>query len=436
MSRYVLVGSGVAALSAAESIRAADPGASITLVSEEAHPFYSRPGLAYLLAGAVPERQLQLRSDAESAVLRLERLTERAVELRPAEHQVVLGSGRRLAYDRLLLATGARSIPADFPGADLAGVLSLDGLDDTRRLIAAAKRHRRAVVVGGGSTALEIAEGLHARGVETWYFLRGERYWTKALDPAESELVERRLESAGIKLRRRTEITRALGAEGKVIAVETRTGAILPCDLVCVATGVRPRLELARTGALSVDRGVVVDEYLGTSAPDVFAAGDVAQAYDPAAGHAVLDTLWSSAVAQGAVAGLNMSGRKTPYRKLVALNVTCLAGLVMTVVGDVGGEDDPDLVTITRGQSEAWHLGATSMSVVDQHGEGRIRLRLGERTILGALVLGSQTLSEPLHRLVADRVDITPIRLTLVEHPEVLPSTLLRFYQDRGGHAA
>jgi NAD(P)H-nitrite reductase large subunit len=256
------------------------------------------------------------------------------------------------------------------------------------------------------------------------------------LDPVESALVERRLETAGIVLHRRTEIARALGSEGKVVGVETRAGRIVPCDLVCVATGVRPRLELVRTGGLSVDRGVVVSEYLETSAADVFAAGDVAQAYDPAAGHGVLDTLWASAAAQGRVAGLNMSGRQVPYRKLVALNVTCLAGLVTTVVGDVGGEDDPDLVTITRGQSEAWHLGATSMSVVDQQGEGRIRLRLGERTIIGALVLGNQALSEPLHRLVADQVDITTIRSALLQHPEVLPSTLLRFYHDRGAHAA
>jgi len=436
MTRHVLVGSGIAALAAAESIRAAQPGASITLVSGEAHPFYSRPGLAYLLAGAIPERQLQVRSPAELAVLRLERLTDRAVQLRPGDREVLLGTGKRLSYDRLLLATGAGSIPADFAGADLTGVVTLDGLDDTRRLVAASKRCRRAVVIGGGSTALEIVEGLHARGVETHYLLRGDRYWARVLDPVESALVERRLESSGVMLHRRTGIARALGSEGRVAAVETRAGAILPCDLVCVATGVRPRVELARSGGLSVDRGIVVSEYLETSAPDVFAAGDVAQAYDPAAGRPVLDTLWSSAAAQGRVAGLNMSGQKTPYRKQVALNVTCLAGLVATVVGDVGGEDDPDLVTITRGQSEAWHLGVTAMSVVDQQGDGRIRLRLGERTIIGALILGNQTLSEPVQRLVADQTDITPIRATLLEHPEVLPSTLLRFYQDRGDQAA
>jgi hypothetical protein len=130
------------------------------------------------------------------------------------------------------------------------------------------------------------------------------------------------------------------------------------------------------------------------------------------------------------VAGLNMSGRQVAYRKAVPLNVTRLAGLVTTVVGDVGGGEDPDLVTITRGQSEAWHIGSRALSVADHRGGGRIRILLGERRILGAVVMGDQTLSEPLHRLIADEADITPIRAVLLEHPEVMPATLLQFHRE------
>jgi NADPH-dependent 2,4-dienoyl-CoA reductase/sulfur reductase-like enzyme len=185
---------------------------------------------------------------------------------------------------------------------------------------------------------------------------------------------------------------------------------------------------LAREAGLEVDRGVVVNERMETSAVDVFAAGDVAQVFDPVLGRAVLDTLWSAAMEQGRAAGLNMAGMPTVFHRHVAINVTQLADIVITVIGDVGGIDDPDLVTITRGQSEAWAGAGTGISVVRHDTSDRIRIHLDGRTILGAVILGDQALSLPLTRLIAERADITPIRDALIEHPEALASTLLDFW--------
>jgi 3-phenylpropionate/trans-cinnamate dioxygenase ferredoxin reductase component len=436
MTRHLLVGSGAAALAAAEEIRAADSNASITLVSEESHGFYSRPGLAYLLTGAVPERQLQIRTPAEVSALRLERIADRATLIRPEAHRLRLASGRELPYDRLLVATGARSIPLDVPGGSLAGVYLLDGLDEAVRLARAARRRRRAVVIGGGSTALEIVEGLHTRGVETHYFLRGDRYWSRTLDQQESSLVEARLQAAGVILHRRTEVVRVLEQGGRVAAVETRAGALIPCDLLCVATGVRPRLDLARASGLAIDRGVLVDQFLETSVPDIYAAGDVAQISEGPGAPAVLETLWASACGEGRVAGRNMSGQPMAYRRPVALNVTSLAGLVTTVMGDVGGREDPDLVTITRGQSERWSLGRGSLSITDAAGQGRIRICLSEREITGAVVIGDQTLVAPLLHLIGERADITPIRAEVLQHPDRLVSTVIRLSAELEGRAA
>lgn len=436
MTRHLLVGSGAAALAAAEAIRAAQAGASITLVSEEAHGFYSRPGLAYLLTGAVPERQLQIRTAAEVAALRLERIHERATLIRPEVHRLRLASGREVPYDRLLVATGARSLPLEIPGGSLAGIHLLDGLDQALEFLRSARRRKKAVVVGGGSTALEVVEGLHARGVETHYFLRGERYWSRTLDQDESLLIESRLTAAGIRLHRHTEIARALGQDGRVIAVETTAGAIVPCDLLCVATGVRPRVDLAKASGLAIDRGVVVNQFLETSVPDIYAAGDVAQVAEGPDSPGTLDTLWASACAEGQVAGRNMSGERVAYRRPVPLNVTCLAGLVTTVMGDVGGREDPDLVTITRGQSERWYLGAGPLSIADSGGLGRIRICLSEREITGAVVMGDQELADPLFRLISERTDISPIRHELLQHPERMVATLLRFTALSRGRAA
>ena len=418
MRHYVVVGSGVAGLSAAEVLRERDPGATISLIYEEPHSFYSRPGLAYLLADLVPEEQLFARTQAELRDLRLNWIHARAAQLLPEAHQVVLSNGQGLTYDRLLIATGSTAVPPDFPGGDLAGVVKFDNLDDARRILKLAGRGRTAVVIGGGITALELVEGLRARGVRTHYFLRGDRYWANVLDEAESHIVEERLKAEGVVIHYRTEMQAALGRKKTLAGVETTTGEKLPCHILGVAIGVRPRLELAQPAKLKLDRGILVDEFLRTSAPDVFAAGDVAQVRDPRSGRAILDTLWSTALAQGRAAGANMAGAEVPYVKQVALNVTQLAGLMTTIIGAVGsGGRDQDQVTISRGNSEAWSLLPQAQVIVEKHDVNRVRLLVGERTLVGAVVMGDQTLSRPLHRLIAEQADITPIRAALVANP-------------------
>jgi NAD(P)H-nitrite reductase large subunit len=428
MTHHVLVGSGIAALSAAEAIRSVDPAARITMVSEETGPLYSRPGLAYLLTGALPERQLAIRSRADLAALHVERVSGRAARLAPATHELFLADGRVLPFDRLLIATGAASVAPEFPGADLDGIVTFDGIDDARALMARARKAGRALVVGGGSTAVELAEGLQALGVETHYFLRGDRYWARVLDETESALVEAGLAHRGITVHRRTEVMRALGRNGRVVAVNTNKDEMFKCQLVAVAVGVRPRVSLAQDAGLAVDRGITVTDRMESSATDVYAAGDVAQAFDPALGRAVLDTLWSAAAEQGRVAGLNMAGSPTVFHRHVALNVTQVGDVVITVIGEVGGTEDPDLITITRGQSEAWSGGSRGTNLVRHDATDRIRIHIDGRVILGAVIMGDQALSLPLTRLIADRVDIAPIRDALVGRPELLATTLLDYW--------
>jgi nitrite reductase (NADH) large subunit len=436
VTRYVVVGSGIAGLSACEALRERDASAALTLVGEEPHPFYSRPGLAYLLTGSVPEKRLYVRTPAEVAALGIERIHARAAALDPAAHRLALEDGRTIAYDRLLLATGAVSIPPDFEGGTLDGVMQLDGLDQARRMMQRARRRGTAIVVGGGSTALEIVEGLHAQGMHVHYFLRGDRYWSKVLDPVESAIVEERLQEEGVRIHRRTEVARAVGTDGRLTAVETGAGERITCDVLAVAVGIRPRLELARAAGIETDRGISVTPLLETSAADVFAAGDVAQVLDPETGRAELDALWNSALEMGRAAGQNMAGAGVPYRKHVPMNVTRVAGLVTTVIGAVGGGKDPDLKTMTRGQSESWTAHGPSTTVQELHGTDRVRVLLGERVVQGAIVMGSQVLSHPLARLVADRVDVSFIRPECVAHPAAALDRLLAFHDQRYGNGA
>lgn len=424
---HVLVGTGIASLSAAESIRRADPRARITLVGPESGPFYSRPGLAYLLTDEVPESGLLIRSPKAIAALGVERIWSRATRLIPDVQLVELEDGRPLRYDRLLIATGAESIGADFPGARLTGVVQVDDLADARAFVALAARARRAVVVGGGSTALELVDGLHARGVETHYLMRGDRYWSKVLDPVESAIVEARLTSDGVTVHRMTHITEALGDSGVLRGVQTNRGVHLPCDMLAVAVGVRPRIALAESGGLTTARGILTNEFLETSAPQVWAAGDAAQVFDPVTGVAQLDTLWASALQQGRVAGINMSGVRVAMRKRTPINVTRIGGITVTIVGTVGQGEDPDLLTLTRGQSERWLTDRDAWSVGGSRRGDRLRVVVSGRAIVGAVVMGDQRLSQQLAHLIGEEVDISALRPALEAEPDDAMDILLAF---------
>jgi NADPH-dependent 2,4-dienoyl-CoA reductase/sulfur reductase-like enzyme len=426
---HVIVGSGIAGLTAAEAIRQLDPAAAITMISEEAHDFYSRPGLAYLLRGDIPEKQLFVRSREEIAAVRLQRITARVTQVLPAQHELLLSNGQQLRYDRLLLGLGATAVPPAFPGAELGGIVKIDSLDDTRQILKQTGRRRTAVVVGGGITALELAEGLHARRMHVHYFLRSARYWSDVLDEAESRIVLERLHHVGIHIHLNTQVKQAVGAGGKLTGVETDAGVTIPCQMLAVAIGVRPRVDLARHAGLAVDRGILVNAYMQTSVPDIFAAGDAAQVHDPISGRTTVDVLWSTALLQGQIAGANMAGSAVAYVKGIPFNVTQLAGLKVTIIGAVGKGKDADLTTIARGDSEAWRLLPRAAQVTEQSDLNRVRLMVDERRIVGAVVMGDQAWSKPLQRLVAAQVDITPIRATLVRGGSAGMQQLLLYYQ-------
>ena len=406
---HVVIGSGIAAISAAEAIRSADPGARVTMISAEPYPFYSRPALPRLLAGETSEALLSIRSAKQIEALALERLVTHVRAIDPGRHLVTVTDGRTLAYDRLLIATGAETIPLGLPGASLRGVVQLDGARDASRMLELARGGRAAVVVGGGSTALEIAEGLHARGLVTHYLMRGVRYWQRVLDVVESEVVERRLAAEGVQLHRNTSLSRAVGVDGRLVAVETTGGVRIECDVLGVSSGVRPRADLAMAAGIRVDRGVLTDEYLQTSAQDIFAAGDVAQVPDEPGGRATLDTLWASAEVQGKSAGQNMTGAKARHVKHAAVNVTRLAGIATTIAGAVGGATDPDLLTLTRGQSERWDADDGATAVAGHSGDDRLRLVLRDGVVIGVVAMGVELVERPLTRLIGRRVDVATV---------------------------
>lgn len=417
--KYVIIGAGVAGFAAMEAIRSVDKAGEIIMISDDPHGYYSRPGLAYYLTGELHDKTLYPRTQDDYKKLNFKYLKGRVMRIARSQHALEIDGKTRLAYDKLLIAVGARALPLEIPGSKLDGVVKLDHLSDAKNILKLAKRGKTAVVVGGGITALELTEGLLARGMNVHYLLRGDRYWSNVLDKRESLIVEGRLQTEGVSLHHHAELVEITGRNGRVNGVCFLDGRSMKCDLVAYAIGIRPCLELVQNTDLALDRGILVNEHLQTNDPDIFAAGDVAQAYDPLSGRSVLDSLWNPARDQGHVAGLNMAGCKTAYLKSPPFNVTRLAGLTTTIIGTVGRGRDEDVVGIARGDSETWRDLPDAIVAQGGFDINHMRLMIGEKTLIGAVLMGDQTLSWPLQKMIAGSADISPIRekLMLPEAP-------------------
>jgi len=426
--RYAIIGTGVAGISAVEAIRGVDRTGEVVMLGDDPHGYYSRPGLAYLLTGELQDKTLFPKTREEYANLKFSYKKARVLGIDRTTKALHLDDKSLLSYDKLLIATGAFAIPLTVPGANLQGVMKLDHLEDARGILKHAKRGRTAIVVGGGITALELTEGLLARGVRVHYLLRGTRYWSNVLDEHESRIVEGRLQAEGVTLHFRSEVQEILGRSGKVTGVRLLDGRTMKCDMLAYAVGIKPRIDLAQSADLAIDRGILVNEYLQTNDPDVYAAGDVAQEYDPLTGRSVLDSLWSPAREQGFAAGLNMVGNHKPYIKTVPFNVTRLAGLTTTIIGAVGNGRDEDVVGIARGDSETWRQLPDAIVAQSGFDVNRVRLLVGEDHLIGAVVMGDQKLSAPLQKIIADKINISSIRDSLLRKDAKIADVIVDFW--------
>ena len=426
--RYVIVGSGVASVSACEAIRSLDKTGEIVMIGDDPYGYYSRPGLAYYLTGEMHEKGLFPRTKNDWKSLAMRYVRGRVSQIFPHENQIVINQNSRLDYDRLLLAVGATAVRLDVPGVDLEGVFKLDDMEDARKILKKAKRGKTAVVVGGGITALELVEGLRSRGMKVHYLLRGERYWGNVLDEQESYIIEKRLQDEGVKILYNSSLAGIAEKRGRVNGITLTDGRSMRCHLVAYAIGIRPRLELAQDAGLDIDRGILTNEYQQTSVENIYAAGDVAQVFDPMSGRSILDSLWGPAREQGYVAGLNMAGQKQAYVKPAPFNVTRLAGLTTTIIGTVGGGSDSDLMGIARGDSETWRKLPDAIVAQSGFSVNRLRLMIGEKTLLGAIVMGDQKLSMPLEKLISSKADITPVRDKLLQPDAPIADIIADFW--------
>lgn len=333
--RYVIIGGSAAAIGCIEGIRSVDKTGEIILITRETEWNYSRPLISYLLEGETTRDKMWCRPDSfftrngvtvKAGVL--------ATALDAGDRTVRLSTGERLAYDRLLAATGSRPFVPPIPGLEtVERTFCFQTLSDASALAEALRPESRVLILGAGLTGVKCAEGIRGLCAQIAIADLAPRVLPAVLDDTAAAMVQARMEEKGVRFYLNDSAAAFRGNTARL-----QSGTELEFDVLVTAVGVRPNTQLVADAGGAVDRGILVDGRCATTLPDVYAAGDCAQGYDAVSGEKRMLPLWPNAMLQGETAGINMAGGRADYTQGIALNASGVFGLHMITAGSYEGE--------------------------------------------------------------------------------------------------
>lgn len=409
---YVILGAGPAGVTAAETIRQTDKKGTITLIGGEPEPPYSRMAIPYLLAGNIEEHGTYLRQDKrhydqQGIVYK----TSRAGGIDTVGKKLFLSGGEMLAYDRLLIATGASPIIPRMDGSNLDGVHTCWTLPDARAMLKLAGKGAPVVLVGAGFIGSIVLEALHKMDCDITVVEIAPRMVARMLDETAGNMLGRWSEAKGVKVFTNTKVERITGgsgANGANLFVGLSNGTSIPASLVVMAAGVKSNTGFLVGSGVKVNWGVQVNEFMETSAPGVYAAGDCCEAVDLSTGKPDMLAIQPVAVEHGRFAGLNMAGQRTPHRGSLNMNVLDTMGLISSSFGLWQGAP-----------------GGTTAKLIDETGYKYLKLEFMDDRLVGAQCVGLTDHVGMLRGLIQTGFRLGPWHKKLLESPERLREAYL-----------
>ncbi len=402
--RYVIIGNGIAGTTAADTLRKNDPNCSIHLLTNEPYPLYNRVSLPRFLQGVIVEQKVMIRDLAWHEQRNIRLIMETMVtEVNIEERVVVTDKGLRLPYDALLVATGGWANPLQVPGAtDCKHIYNFVTLDDTKTIVERMLESRNAVAYGGSFISYELCDGFAVRKLNTTWIMRGPYWLRSALDPEGGEVVDNIAKKFGVEVIHGDEIECVVPQNGVPGYVKTKKGREIQADLIGVGLGITLNTSLLANTPVEIRNGIVVNDYLETNVPGVFAAGDVAEFYDPTIGqHHTMGT-WDNGMAHGKIAGVNMAGDRQAYLD-VPTYTSPLFDVNIAVVG-TAESNNPELMSISRREPG------------EKNNENYRKLFFRDNKLVGVLMIGSPKGRKKLVEIVKNQ----PVFATAAEREELL----------------
>jgi NAD(P)H-nitrite reductase large subunit len=375
--KYVIIGNGIAGTTAADTLRKNDPNCSIHLITNEPYPLYNRVSLPRFLQGVLPEQKVMIRDFAWHEQRNIRLLTETFVTaINVDERVVVTDKGQHLPYDALLVASGGWANPLRVPGAEGTNhIYNFVTLDDTKSIINKMLESRTALAYGGSFISYELCDGFAMRKLETTWLMRGPYWLRNSLDPEGGEVIDNIAKKFGVQVIHGDEIECVVPKNGVPAYVRTKKGREIQTDMIGVGLGIQLNTQVLKETPVKVGQGVIVNEYLETNVPGIYAAGDVAEFYDSCVScHHCMGT-WDNALGHGRIAGVNMAGGRVAYED-VPTYTSPLFDVNIAVVG-TAESNNPELETLALREPG------------EKGNENYRKLFFRENKLVGVIMIGS-----------------------------------------------
>ncbi len=395
-TKYLIIGNSAGGVGAAEAIRKHDSSGTIIIVSDEPYPVYGRALISKYLSRERIFEDILYRDQDFYKQNGINALLDKNVESVDTNTRTArLSDGETIAWEKLLLATGGTPIVPPMKGADKKGVFTFTKLNDAKALDGYLNNAGKAVVIGGGLIGLSVSEALHKRGLGVTIVEMKDRILNVMLDEQSSHMAEDNLSNSGVQVKTNNTVAEIGGGES-VTHVILSDGQKLACDLVVVAIGVSPRKNIAAAAGIEVNRGILVNRQMQTSMPNVYACGDVAEAYDFIYDICRPVPIWPGAYLGGMTAGANMAGGEAEYPGVTAMNSLGYFGLDIVSAGMVIAPDD------------SYEL------LVDESNGNYKKLVLKDNYIKGMVFVGDIDKSGIIFGLMKDKVDVSQFKQKLL----------------------